>query len=263
MNVKKATLSVAIAAALGLTVSVSQAAIIDMDYSGLFTMLDPDGLAVQSTAYPFYGDPTWGYGFRTQISGTMTIDTNAGTGTTTIAPFEFFDGGHAVISPIGLQSIGNSLILANMDFTWRTNNITTQFVLDGKGLFSALAGGLPTVGEFLDQSYCVSSNQCSSPASDGIRNGKYPIGPVPIATSSYNVNGATGTSTTLAQLSLGSDDGIGGSPMDNGPFPGFNVNLDVTYLEVTAISAVPVPAAVWLFGSGLVALAGVARRRRA
>jgi hypothetical protein len=31
--------------------------------------------------------------------------------------------------------------------------------------------------------------------------------------------------------------------------------------EIFKISAVPIPAAVWLFGSGLVGLAGVARRR--
>lgn len=33
-------------------------------------------------------------------------------------------------------------------------------------------------------------------------------------------------------------------------------------LAVTTVSAVPVPAAVWLFGSGLVGLIGIARRRR-
>ena len=49
-------------------------------------------------------------------------------------------------------------------------------------------------------------------------------------------------------------DGIRGYGMIDGPFPGFNANFDFT--------AVPVPAAVWLFGSGLVGLVGVARRRR-
>ena len=55
-------------------------------------------------------------------------------------------------------------------------------------------------------------------------------------------------------------DGIIGSPMVSGPFPGFNAAFDGV---ATPVSAVPVPAAVWLFGSGLVGLAGVARRKAA
>lgn len=50
-------------------------------------------------------------------------------------------------------------------------------------------------------------------------------------------------------------DGIPGIGMINGPFPGFNANFDFT--------VVPVPAAVWLFGSGLLGLIGVARRKKA
>jgi len=56
-----------------------------------------------------------------------------------------------------------------------------------------------------------------------------------------------------------SADGIPGNPMDNGPFPGFNA----AFIGTATPAAVPVPAAVWLFGSGLVGLAGVARRRKA
>jgi len=54
-----------------------------------------------------------------------------------------------------------------------------------------------------------------------------------------------------------SADGIAGNPMDNGPFPGFNAAF------IGTATPVPVPAAVWLFGSGLIGLAGVARRRKA
>ena len=42
---------------------------------------------------------------------------------------------------------------------------------------------------------------------------------------------------------------------------GFNNNVGTWTIEGN-VSAVPVPAAVWLFGSGLVGLAGIARRRK-
>ena len=52
-------------------------------------------------------------------------------------------------------------------------------------------------------------------------------------------------------------DGTGwaGLKMIDGAFPGFSANFNMT-------SEVPVPAAVWLFGSGLLGLVGVARRRK-
>jgi len=50
--------------------------------------------------------------------------------------------------------------------------------------------------------------------------------------------------------------------MDNGPFSGQLPLFEGTG-SLDAPAAVPVPAAVWLFGSGLVGLAGVARRRKA
>ncbi len=48
----------------------------------------------------------------------------------------------------------------------------------------------------------------------------------------------------------------------SGGFAGFYYTLSMTG-TIGAPSAVPVPAAVWLFGSGLLGLAGVARRRKA
>ena len=63
-------------------------------------------------------------------------------------------------------------------------------------------------------------------------------------------------------------DGIQGWGMIDGAFIGFNANFTVdpgapvgTYAG--AASVIPVPAAVWLFGSGLLGLVGVARRKAA
>ena len=47
-----------------------------------------------------------------------------------------------------------------------------------------------------------------------------------------------------------------GTPMVSGPFPGQAPSFN------GIVSAVPVPAAVWLFGSGLIGLAGIARWRK-
>ncbi len=272
MNLKKSALSVALGAALGLSATASQAVIIDMDYSGLFTMLDSSGTVVANTSKPYYYDATWGYGVRTQISGTMQFDTDTGAGSGTVAPFEFFNGTTpAIASGVYFQAIGDgaggpgSLLIGNMTFSWGTADISTQIVLDGAGLFAELGDGVFAVNDTFDAATCAASGACATPASDGVKKGKYPIGPAPIATSTFNTAGQTGFGTTLGQLSLGSDDGIGGSPMDNGPFSQFNANFDMTTVTITAIttSAVPVPAAVWLFGSGLLGLAGVARRRKA
>lgn len=48
---------------------------------------------------------------------------------------------------------------------------------------------------------------------------------------------------------------VPGTVMDNGPFAGQHATFQ------GEVSAVPVPAAVWLFGSGLLGLVGVARRK--
>ena len=80
------------------------------------------------------------------------------------------------------------------------------------------------------------------------------------------------TSTGIAVLTIFDCPVSGGGactgaslPMAGGPFvgasPGFNGTTGDDF-PVSGVSAVPVPAAVWLFGSGLVGLVGVARRRK-
>jgi hypothetical protein len=76
-------------------------------------------------------------------------------------------------------------------------------------------------------------------------------------------DGILGTADDVVWTGERHNDGLSGIRMDNGPFPGFNANFDVRTMTLTDVSQVPVPAAVWLFGSGLLGLVGVARRKAA
>ena len=79
-----------------------------------------------------------------------------------------------------------------------------------------------------------------------------------MATTTYNTDG----------VSITGNDTIGGSPMSTTPFADHNANFDMRVITFVGCSAdctpppIPVPAAVWLFGSGLLGLVGVARRRK-
>jgi len=56
---------------------------------------------------------------------------------------------------------------------------------------------------------------------------------------------------------------VPGTVMDNGPFAGQHATFKGLSADtMPAVQAVPVPAAVWLFGSGLLGLVGVARRKK-
>ena len=81
---------------------------------------------------------------------------------------------------------------------------------------------------------------------------------------SSTANGATNNGTSVAgnavdgytaTFLMGGNVGAAWGDFNGAPF--------VEVLKVNLVSAVPVPAAVWLFGSGLVGLAGIARRRKA
>lgn len=227
----------------------------------LFTMLDPAGVPLTNTSKPYYYDATWGYGVRAQISGTLTLDTVSGTGSGAIDPFEFFGGGRMAIHDIALQTIGDgsggsgTLIAGSFLHDWRSNlNVNSGIVWDATGLLSAISGGL-SIGDAVGAG-CLG---CGLPASDGISSGKYPIGPIPLATTSLDTDFHNGGANIIG------DDGIGGSPQGASSWaPGFSINLDFAKLTLVDVqpSPIPVPAAAWLFGTGLLGLLGVARRKR-
>lgn len=302
MNTRKNLLSAAMAAALGagaMVVPTTAAAdIVALDWNGLFTMQADNGDVITNTSQPYVDDPTWLYGRRTPISGTMTFDTHTGSGSGTVNAFDFFGADELAVTDMTLQAFGDAdtadgdfqdgtLVLANMLFSWSgTSGIPLSLVLDAAGLFAQIGPGPDTdlvVGQVIDQE----NAGVVIPATDNAEAfASIPIGDVPIATTSWDTtptcNASSGPDNTANCLGVSPIGGfpllagasgtdingtpnaapISGSPMMDGPFAGANASFDITSMTVTQIDPVPVPAAVWLFGSGLMGLAGVAKRRK-
>ena len=269
MNLKKTAITTAISAVIGMSATNASADILELSWDGLFTLLDASGGMTQKnvdagvTTGPYYG-------YRTAVTGTMMFDTVTGAGTGTMVPFSFFGSGTATADGISFQAVGNGiggegpLVLGNLGFSWNgTDGIPVSIVLDGSGFFGALGGGLTTSDTVTGVGSLPASNDLL--ANFGKVSYTLPIGPVPMATTTFNtttIDGA-GLGTNPSGTLPFADDGIGGSPMVAGPFPDFNANFDITSIKIDSITPVPVPAAVWLFGSGLLGLVGVARRKKA
>jgi hypothetical protein len=272
-----------------------QADVVNLSWKGAFAILNPLGSAVRDTASDyangFYGvtgtasgpATTHGwFGHRTPISGTMSFDTNTGAGVATITPFLFSGnttnnyGTFSGYSFATIDTVGT--MVGSMLFSWNRGSHFVSIVLDGSGLF-ANVGAMIAAGPT-----ATVSGVGALPATDGIDfDGSaavlnLPLGPSPVATKTTNtgdgcdglslatvVNATTITRNiaNIATCTTGMvDDGIGGDPMTSPSLQSFNINIDILSLHVDSVSAVPIPATVWLFGSGLLGLAGITRRKR-
>lgn len=261
-----------------LMATVSQASIITFDFTGRLTVMGFGGEIVGGGG-PGSADP---YGLQAPIHSTFTYDTVAGfgSGDLIISPLTYF-GLDTQFHSITMDRIeGTNYVLGNMLVDFGPNiGLPVSLVWDATGLLNAIDSGLQA-GDIISGSTLKRAGSpdidvnSATPASDGYNYaGIYTVnqGPAPMATTSLN----TTTLCTPGVDCIGNamsggfdsfDDGIAGSPQIDGPFPGMQASIDIgsgNSLTVLNVSSVPIPAAVWLFSSGLIGLIGIARRKKA
>jgi len=245
-------------------VSASQstyADIVTFHFTGRLTVTDYTGGLI--------GGGTEGY---TPISADLTIDTAftgggldtgelIGSSTLNVTVNDPFLGATAIFYDMTL-AYGGSGVVGNFFVDWNGNpDIPVQVDWDVAGLASAVVFGLQvgdtisgdqmsrdTNGDGIADTVVINSLGSATPYADSLDYNPSiypsftPQGPAPMAATS---------------LSTG---------VPSGPFMGVRAYVDIgsgNSMTVTSISAVPIPAALWLFGSGLLCLIGVARDKKA
>jgi len=226
---------------------VSQAAIITFDFTGQFSIAGVD-------------DP---YGsLYTPIEASLTYDTESGVGSSDLSitmTESFFGNGAVTFHDITMaRQSGTNLINGEMLVDWATNtNMTMLIEWDATGLFNAINYGLQA-GDVLSGSDLYNDTN-----GNGVQDAGEFI---------MDISSATPHADTLQANLLNPQ---GSAPMAatansigaiDGPFIGIRGLVDIgsgNSMHVTSVSTVPIPAAVWLFGSGLISLVGFARRKKA
>lgn len=215
-------------------------------------------------------------------------------------PSQPFEATSIELQAIG-NGIGGpgTLVLGNMLFNWNGNvGIPVSMVWDASGFFT---NGAVSAVPASDGSYVGVSVPGTGLGPGGepgyLATGPVPIATTAWNTTNFCGTTCTGVSPsgvlplifdTASSYDYTANIGgsIGGSPMTAGPFIGNNINIDFTELTFTGSDPnasiypniivcspppgggssscppqVPIPAAVWLFGSGLLTLVGFSRRR--
>lgn len=221
--------------------SMASADIIGFNFTGRLVVAGPDGSIVSNNGSTY-----------SSIAASLTYDTVSGFGSSGLSITmngDDFLGAPPTFHDITLDRIeGTDLIDGNVLVDWNgTDNMSLHIEWDASGLFNAIDLGLQ-VGDtisgtnLLRNGVFLADVGSATPYSDLLQ-----LDP-------NNLQGPAPLAATSNSLGLGAET----------PFEGVRGYFDIgsgNSLHVTSVSAVPVPAAVWLFGSGLLALAGFARRK--
>lgn len=225
-------------------VSSAQASIINFDFTGRLAIVDPTGAIMSNMP----------------ISAALSYDTASGIGSSdlSITTDVLFFNQPLLFHNIAMSRIGETnIITGEVLVDWNVNNDMPMHVeWDATGLFNAIEYGLQA-GDVLSGSVLYRDAN-----GNGVRDaGEYltDIGsanPHADSLSSNPDNWAGPAPMAATGNSLGLD--------STTPFEGIKGYFDIgsgNSMHVTSVSSVPVPAAVWLFGSGLLGLIGIARRK--
>jgi hypothetical protein len=212
------------------------------DYTG------PGGSAANITASstaPFFGHNWTAHDIQVFVPGTYSFDTSLGGGNPEA-------GTLSATVPLDLNPLdGTDLYFGvHMLFDWNANNNIDVFVV---AKFNSVFGsGLL----YSTQTNSKGQFKCDSNFTGTIVQNCLYDGPF------YGSAGAPTKDQTWMLASIDADgDGVMGIPMAaGGPFAGFNANFNANMSPLPP--AVPIPAAAWLLGSGLLGLAAVARRKK-
>ena len=197
-----------------------------------------------SSATPYFSANWTAHDVQVFSPGTYSFDTTLGGGV-------LETGTMNVTVPTG--DIGMHML-----FDWNGNlNIDVFVVMAPSTVFGAgigrSQGGTTSSGAFL----CDFGSATTGSGAVGISNCLYD-GP------GFGSDGTPAGNKVWMLASVDGDgDGITGIPMaPSGPTAGFSANFSTDLTATPKTSTVPVPAAVWLFGSGLLGLLGVVRRKK-
>lgn len=253
--------------------STAEAAVIDYRFEAVLSKL-----AAQGSAFPIIKATDL---YQSHLTGTLHYDADTGMGTADFEPFQFDHYSLSTISDYTIRAIGNG-------FGGPGTLMISNFVIDGYLDSGISVSIVHDAAGFLNGEFSPGGLYSATPASDGtgyeyvdlntgdVLTGYFNQGPVPIATTAWNttntpdcqldnclavpISGDTplifDNETNTYDAIPNTGGAVGGSPIQDGRYRFSNVNIDFTN-----ISAVPVPAAIWLLGSGLLGLAGLSIRR--
>jgi hypothetical protein len=187
-----------------------------------------------ASSAPFFGHSWTAHDIQVFTPGSYTFDVTLGAGNPETGTLS---------ATVGAGQLGMHML-----FDWNGNNNIDVFVVAsmssifGAGLLYSSQTNTKTSGQFK-----CDSNFTGTIVKNCIYDG-----------AQYGTAGApTKGEVWMLASTDGNGDGIMGIPMaTGGPFGGFNANFNAN------MAVVPVPAAVWLFGSGLLGLVGIARRKK-